>query len=188
MWKKITESQDLISYKKDKSDKQIVIEARMMDGRWEIYKTYQYGMNRLVQEYTADDKSDALHLIETLKKEKDLSNDEIEHIRKFESQNIKINLERAYKEYDVEKWLFSINDEPKDNFIIVRFAEEIEADVVMHERYRRLERKILEKLQQSLKLEDELLRQSVFFYKEKKDYGQDRRKVFVGRIEMGFSE
>ncbi len=187
MWAKKAETDDLISYEKKHQGRAIRIEARLVNGKWEIYKTYHRDEQcDYVEEYKTDHKQKALDLIETLKKEKDLTLQEINKIKKFEGKKINLKLKRAYKEYDVEKWYFSINNEGFINFVVARYAEEIHVDIVLHEKYRYYESKILDELDEMLKLADfGHIHEHVYFFKKHTAYNKkSKRGYLMGKIEM----
>src|SRR3989338_5917597 len=131
MWSKINDDKDVISFKKRGKEKTIVIEARLDDEKWRIFRTYQVeGSHTLVQEYMTESRDQAVQLIGELKGEKELSNSQIAETVEKQNYPIKLHLQREYKEYDVEKWLFTINESPRINTVIIRYADEIVMDVL----------------------------------------------------------
>ncbi|MFT4343874.1 MAG: hypothetical protein ACMXYE_03960 [Candidatus Woesearchaeota archaeon] len=151
VWKKLLETKDLIAYEKTSGSSTARIEARYKNGRWRVYKTFN---NKLktglssVREYIASSRKEVNFLVNTLRKEKDVSKTDI-----F-SEPISISIERCYKEEYVEKWRFTIDDFNSDNFVIVHFDSEIKLDIIIHEHYNAFERVILERLISALGLKN----------------------------------
>ncbi|MFH1054324.1 MAG: hypothetical protein V1740_07935 [Candidatus Woesearchaeota archaeon] len=192
MWTKISEQKDLISYKKSANDKTVIIEARFDNDIWKIYKTYQInGKNKLVREYNTNSRDSAMTIIEDLKKEKDISVRSIIDLSKKEREPLNLKLKREYKEYDVEKWSFSINNEKRVNVIIIRYADELIIDFILHEKYRNVERKIIKNIFSTLNLDDFIgsVNQNIYYFIDESHYRKDEKKGFlIGKIEMDLSE
>ncbi len=192
MWKKIAETNDLISVEKDTPyNYKVRIEARLNKGYWQIFKTYFTDKEvAFSEEYTTETKPDALNIIIALKKEKDLTIPELKIVKKLLDSPLKIKVERAFKEYEVEKWQFSVNDDSFMNFATVRYCEYVAIDIVMHEKYRFIERKILEELINVLGLKEfglEIFKNVYFFNKRTFYKSKPKRKgVVISKIEVDF--
>lgn len=189
MWLKVNEAKDVISYKKADGVKTTIIEARLEDSLWKIYKTYQVkGINKLVKEYTAHTKNEALSVIDHLKGEKEISSKKIDKIVQ-EANSIHLHMHRDYKEYDVEKWNFSVNTDKKINFVIIRYADEVIVDIVLHDKFKGMEKSILNKLFSTLNL-DEIgasIIQNVYFFSDENHSSKESKKgMLIGKIEMDF--
>jgi len=190
MWKKLSDTNDLLSYEKSRKNFKVRIEARLTDDSWNIYKTYFTDQRvNFVEEYSASSQKEVRKIIKAMVKEKDLSLSDIKSIKKLSKSKPEIRLERAYKEYDVEKWFFSVGDDEKQNFITIRFGENIDIDVVLHEHYRFLERTIIQELIFILGLDKFEINtnQNVYFF-NKKTHAKTRIKgknIIIGKIEMG---
>lgn len=191
MWKKLSETSDLIIYEKKKRSFKIRIEARLNKNSWKIYKTYfNDRIVDFVEEYSTETRNEALNIVNTLVREKDLTTKEIRELKKISGKKLDINLERAYKEYDVEKWLFSVGNDKKISFMTIRFGETIDVDVVMQEKYRFLERNIINELIRMLGLDkfDLTLNQNIYFF-NRRSHSRSKFKnksLVIGKIEMDF--
>ncbi|NQV09333.1 hypothetical protein HQ529_05780 [Candidatus Woesearchaeota archaeon] len=192
MWKKLSDSNDIISYEKNKRGLRVRIEARLNENSWHIYKTYFNNRKvNFVEEYNTSSKKEAKRMINSLTKESDLTSSEIRTLKKLSGKKLDINIKRAYKEYDVEKWYFSLTDEIQ-NFITVRFGEDVDVDIVMHEHYRFMRDNIINDLVSTLGLDkfNMPINQRVYFFNKKsvcksntKDSG-----VVIGKIQMDFKD
>jgi sulfur carrier protein ThiS len=82
-----------------------------------------------------------------------------------------MNLERIYKESNIEKWVFSVNGNVVKNFVIVRFNGSTTMDIVLSDDYRHLEKQIVRELLKSLGInEDKECFYGVYFYTKKRNY------------------
>jgi len=152
-WKKLLETKDLIAYEKCSKSVKVRLEARFKKRRWRIYKTYNFRTGNdwisHVKEYIAGSDEEAYALMGDLRKEKDITLNEINRIGV-----LRLELKRCYKEDFVEKWKFNIDGFNEDNFIILRYDSEIKMDIILHDRYNNLEKQILNKIIDSLGLKD----------------------------------
>jgi hypothetical protein len=194
MWRKLTETDDLISLEKQSSfNYRIRIEARYSKSVWQIFKTYFNDREvSFVEEYSTETKPEAMSVIRALQKERDLSPGEIKQIKKILGKRLTLKIERAFKEYEVEKWNFSINEDKMVNFATVRYSEKIQIDIIMHEKYRYLERKILEEIVNVLGLREFGMEidKFVYFFNKRTFYRSrpKRRGVVISKIEMDFDD
>jgi hypothetical protein len=193
-WQKLSETDDLISIEKETSyNYKIRIEGRLNKSTWQIFKTYFTNQEvSFVEEYTTETRPEALNIISALKKERDLMPSEIKNIKKLLGEKLALKMERAYKEYEVEKWNFSINDEKMVNFATIRYCEYINVDIVLHEKYRYLERKIIEEVVNVLGLKEFGLDicKNVYFFSKRTFYKTKpkHRGVVISKIEMDFND
>ncbi len=194
VWKKLTETEDLLSIEKETPYKSRVrIEARCSKGYWQVFKTYFNEREvSFTEEYTTETKPEAMNIITVLKKEKDLMPSEIKYIKKILRKKLSLKIERVYKEYEVEKWNFSVNDDSAVNFATIRYCEHIDIDIVMHEKYRFIERKVLEELINVLGLKEFGLdiNKNVYFFTKKTFYKSKpkRNGLVVSKIQMDFND
>ena len=190
MWLKIAEEKDVVSFKKMVRDITIVIEARKESSHWHIYKTHQLkGANKVVQEYLANSREDCITLIEELKAEKPLSMREIKEWQQKDKAPIRLHVQRDYKEYDVEKWMFTVNESPRVNVAIIRYGEEIVLDVMIHEQFRSHEKKIIQRLHKTLNVKDMagMIKENIYYFSDEKHYlTEGKRGMMIGRIQMDF--
>ena len=189
MWVKVAEDKEVISYRKKMRDRTIIIEARFEDDFWHVYKTQQMkGSNKIVHEYKAEDREEVIALINQLKKEK--SAKENKPVR-ISARSVKIHIHRSYKEYDVEKWLFSINNDIRLNAAIIRYADEIVIDLLIHESFRDIEKLILKRLFKILNLDEfsSSIQQNIYFFSDEKHFQKQGPKgMIVNNVEIGFEE
>jgi len=192
-WKTISSSSDLISFeKKAGNGYRIRIEARLDKGLWNIFKTYCRGNEvSFMEEYTTETRQEAQNVVRSLQKEQDLPPAEIMRIRKARKK-FSLKMQREYKEYEVEKWLFSVNSESMVNFATVRFYESIGVDVVLHESYRFLESRILDEIVHMLGLKEfglDIEKRVYFFSRRTILRSRPKRKgMLISKMEMEFSD
>jgi len=188
-WKKLDETEDLLSYEKKNEDIKIRIEARLVDGRWTVFKTYfnEQG-NRFVEEFNVPDRNVLNDFLIDLQKEKDLTVKDIEKIKEMQEKDLKLKVKRDYKEDYVEKWMFGIGKDPTTNFISIRFDNCIRGDIVLHSRYRYLEKKITKNLIEMLGLKEmsESIELNIYYFKNNLHYKSSNPKNIV--VEVGFKE
>ena len=192
VWKKLSETKDLVVYENEDNAIQVRIEARLVNNEWQVFRRYFNDMGiSLTEEFLCDTMEETLTLIGNLQKEKELTLPQLENIMRLKHKKLNIKLSRAYKEYDVEKWFFSVNNEGFTNIVTVRYADEIEVDVVMHEKYHYIENKVLDELNKSLGLSKfgTQVRENVYFFNKRtsyKKYGNKKSWVVSGiGVEFG---
>ncbi|MEM4267375.1 MAG: hypothetical protein QXK37_00935 [Candidatus Woesearchaeota archaeon] len=190
MWKKIAESTDLISYEKKTPTLTIRLEARLLDDNsWVIFKKYfnDDGIS-YTEEYHSKTRDEAYYLIESLKS-KVLDRQEIERQKQSRKKGVRIQVRRTFKEYNVEKWDFAVDNEDFINFIYLRFEEMIELDLIVHEKYKIWEQRIITEIMHIFGLAGTELDLCInfFYFKERFDkiVKGRRNSLFIGRIEMG---
>lgn len=167
-WKKLLQTNDLIAYEKVCKGKKVRLEARFENSRWRIYKTYNFDNKENdsithVQEYIAFSLDETQTLIDDLILEKDIELSDLPEVNTFS-----IDLKRIYKEEFVEKWKFRLDDSIIDNFIIVRYDETICLDIILHDKYNCVEKKLLEKIIENLGLKDisQKIQYDFFYFKK----------------------
>jgi hypothetical protein len=162
-WKKVVESKDLIVLEKSQKGRKIKIEARKNDeSAWEIFKTQIKGdASSLISECIVEDKKEMKQILEKLKKE-------ITSKSSPSKANVRLALKRKYKEDFVEKWVFFIGKDKIKNIMIVKLDNVIDADLVMHEKYRPVERKILSLIEDQLGLKElgDIINYEIFYFKK----------------------
>lgn len=184
-WKKVNDTNDLVVYEKEKKGINIRIEARCTDDGWEIYKNYiNEKKSDFVEEFFAGTKEEADSIISKLMNKKDLSPREIRELTLQKNQKIRVNIQRAYKDINVEKWTFSVNGEHNNNFVVVRFGDSLDVDIVLEKKYVTNEIKITEDLMKSLGIEDmpKDIFYNVYYFVKKNSYESIRRD-FLDKID-----
>ena len=181
-WKKIAESKEIIVFEKKLKNFKLKIEARKNSYGWEVFKTKVNGnSSSLISEYILDTKTEAIQLIDKLKKDKKIT--EI-------SKNATISMMRVYKEEYVEKWFFTVNNNDIKNFLVVKYDNNIKVDIVMHEKYRLYEDDVIFQIEKSLGLKD-LGESSVFeiyYFKRNTKNRENKGQKSLIDIEFGFQE
>ncbi|MDP7506752.1 MAG: hypothetical protein QF362_04910, partial [Candidatus Woesearchaeota archaeon] len=124
----------------------------------------------------------------------DLSLEKINEIKTKKSKALDINLKRAFKEDNTEKWNIYFNSS-NVGFLNIRYGEKVEIDLVADESFRFLEKQLLEELNTVLgltKISREILFNNYYFahHSHKKLKSKKPRKLVLGNIEigMGFRE
>lgn len=193
MWKTIANTAEFMSYEHEQGQVKIYIEARQDESKqWNIFKTYRTGQtSSCSEEYSAENKEDAEVLIERLMNEKIPSAEQINQLQKLSHQRYLIKAFRAYKEPESEKWFFTVEQEKNPNMLIVRYADRIEIDIVMHEKYKSLEKKILYEINDILGIDEmgfEIV-QDIYYYNKHSHLKRvsKHRGMVIGKIEMGFT-
>jgi hypothetical protein len=182
-WKKLVSTSDTITYCKEKGDHSIIIEARHYDSGWEIVKKYTGDDLNFTEQYTATTEEELKNLIARLRGERELSTNEIRTIGQFRKKQLKIDLKRAYQERGVEKWVFAFNGS-YTNHVIIRYGRQIAVDVVMEEKLKYIEEKIVMKLFESFGLDqsDADTELSIYYYTKKANYffESDEEEIVMG--------
>jgi len=168
---------------KNKGEYSIIIEARHYDTGWEIVKKYMGDDINFTEQYSATSNDELKRLLGKLKDEKELSSTEIKTLSQFRKRQLKLDMKRIYQEQNAEKWSFSLSSN-FNNFVTVRYGKQIIVDVIMEEKFKYIEEKIVMKLFESLGL-DESERDTeltVFYYTKKANYffETEDEEVFVG--------
>jgi hypothetical protein len=165
-WKKVAESNELIILEKSLKNYKLKIEARKNHNVWEIFKTKVNGeSSNLISEYTLDNKKEVKELINKLKNE-EFSGLKIKGSSK--NKGLGISLKRVFKEEFVEKWFFNIGNNKIKNFILIRFDKEISVDIVLNDKYRPYEKKLLPEIEDMLGLRElgESINYDIYYFKK----------------------
>ena len=170
-WKRLVNDSETVSYIKNLGAYKVIIEARNYPDGWEIIKKYVGSGINFSETYSAQSSNELKQLLKHLRSEKELSRAEIRDIANFKKKPLRVQIKRAYKTPDVEKWHFSIN-ENFSNFITVHYGDELEIDIVMEQQLKYIEEKILGKLYETLGLdfEDAPINQHIYYYNKKTNY------------------
>ncbi len=170
-WKKLLHSRETLSFEKVKDDVKVILEARRVDEGWQVVKKYLSEGINFAEQYYVESADELKRVLLYLKNEKDLSLQEINNINKFKEKNIKLDVRRGYKENNVEKWYFSLGDQ-SSNFFVIRYNDVVEIDIVMNEKYKYIEEKLIIKLMNFLGLDDSdaHINQNIFYYTKKSNY------------------
>ncbi len=173
-WKKLVNNAHTVAYEKKLGDYRIIIEARNQDNGWEIIKKYIGSGINFNESYNAQNSSELKTILKQLRNEKELTKAEIHDINRFKKKPLRVQLRRAYKTSEVEKWHFSINDD-FTNIVTIHYADELEIDVVMEQQLKYVEEKILAKLYETLGVDfqETSIQQHIYYYNKKTDYYLD---------------
>lgn len=191
-WTVVDNAHDIVALEKKTKTLTIRIEARLVDNRWNIFKSYYDTKNfNHVEEYFAESISETLDMIERLKNEKELSKKQIMQLREQQAQDISVQVRRVFKELDSEKWMFTINREKANNFFIINYEDSIQIDIVLFEKYMHHEDKIVSDICTIMgidKYEVDTVINIFYFAKRKKHIkNHPKKSVMVGKIDIGFS-
>ncbi len=192
-WKKRIVSNDLISYEKRNKSLKVVIEARHSHEQgWEVFKIYNYQKKNFIEEYSVYDKSEAKNLISKLKKERDLTVKQISDLDRIKSE-FNMRVKREYKSENIEKWLFRVNDQKFENFFVVHQGDDLTLDLVICDKYRLLEKDILEEIANILNIDmiEGECTQNVYFYSSKSEYHTEpsgKNEVVFGHVMFDYNE
>ena len=182
-WKKLVSTADTITYLKSKDDHSIIIEARHYDTGWEIVKKYTGDELNFTEQYTATTEEELKNLIARLRSERELSVTEIKTIGQFRKKQLKLDLKRIYAEHGIEKWAFAFNGQ-YTNHVTVRHGKQIAVDVVMEEKLKYIEEKIVMKLFESFGLDqaEQDTELAIYYYTKKASYffESDEEEVVMG--------
>lgn len=169
-WKKLADTDEVLVFEKFNYDNKMTVrvEARFLEDGWQIIKRYDLGDEDYYEEYFAETFEERNKILVDILEEPDLTPKHIRELRKEQRKKIVMNLERIYKENNVEKWLFSVNGNIMQNFAIVKFNGEIILDIIVNAQYKHLEKKIVKELLISLGLDNERLNYNIYFYTKKR--------------------
>ena len=191
-WKLILDNPELISYELASKELRVRIEARQTDENiWTIFKTYHDNASfTYTQEYRTQSRDEAQKIITSLQNEKILSKTELHDLKLVQAKKVAVKVKRQFKDYNVEKWNFSVNDDAYENVVYVRDADVSDVSIIMHEKNKQFEANILYELKTVLGFEtsDLDIKQELYYYSTKSDdYKKNNKFSFVfGNVEMGF--
>lgn len=192
-WLEIEHSNEIICYENNQNELNCRIEARLNQKKsWNIFKTYFDKKEfNFVEEYFADNSEEAIKIIDNLKKEESLSIKEIKSIQEEKNKVPTIKIQRMFKELDSEKWSIKINSEPIHNFFVINFEDQIYIDIIVFEKFKIFEDKIVKEIIETLNLEkfDIPTNTNIFYFTKRKQILKEKEsqpQVMIGKIEMGF--
>ncbi len=170
-WKRTVSSADTVSFLKQRSDYSIIIEARHYDTGWEIVRKYVGADINFTEQYSAGSSDELKSLVNRLKNERELSTNEIRTIAQYRKKQLKLDLKRVYQERHIEKWSFAFGNN-FSNHVTIHHGKTITVDVVMEERLKFIEEKIVMKLFESFGLDDsdQDTEVSIYYYTKKTNY------------------
>lgn len=188
VWKKLISSKELIVMENNGSDRRFRIEARKEGNKWYVYHIRLLDDEaEILNEYVFEDRRDVMAIIRKIVKQKDPTKKTISIKRNFN-----IDLTREYKEELVEKWKFVIDNTPHNNFVFIRYDDNLKVDVVMNHQYKHHEKHILDMIESKLALKDFADRISYdiyYFNKSNRRYGDlPGRPEMAGNIYIEFGQ
>ncbi|MEM2115596.1 MAG: hypothetical protein QXD62_03620 [Candidatus Woesearchaeota archaeon] len=153
-WKKVVDAKDLkiFEYVDSRKNEKKIVEARLVDGKWHIIKKEKETVN----EYLVDEKDFDLFLRKVFK-------DEIK-IKQNKNTEPVIKFYRLFKDSICEKWVISINNESYSNVAYIYATDLISVDLILHMKYKFLEKKILDELKITLGIYNEDIEFNVYYY------------------------
>ncbi len=190
MWKKIVDSKELLIYEKKIKNIVIKIEARLSENNeWEIFKKYCASDDlNYVENFLAKTTTELDFIIKNLMK-KNLGKKELKEIKLKESKIPKLSLKRDFKEYCMEKWLFTIDIEKIENLLFLKYDEIVEVDIILNEIYKPISSKIIDEIKNTFSLKDEQsnLKINVYYFSSREVLENlNQQNPLVGKFEIGF--
>jgi hypothetical protein len=184
-WLIISDTDDVKAFERRTKDFSVRIEARSAEQGWDVFKSYVDGhRSYLTENYHVDSLPELGRLLSRLKREKVLSRSELQASHLESSLNF--SFERAYKEDFIEKWVFRADG--TENFLVVRYDETISLDVVIAERYRVHEARVVERIRKTLGLDDlGDVKMTFYYYRQRSEIEAQSKKslgVVIGRFEF----
>lgn len=192
MWEKKIDTEDLIVYEKKLKTVLIKIEARLSGSKWNVFKQYlaskRKNLNH-VEQFSATTKEELDFVLKKLMK-KNLSIKQIEDIKLQTSRVHHLNLTRDFKEYCMEKWVFTVNRDKYRNLLFIKFDEITELDIILHESYKPVRKSIKQEVIDTFNLENQSTEVAInfFFYSDKcsSEVENSKKGMLVGKVEIGF--
>ncbi len=190
-WNRTIENSDVVTYEAQGKEISMRIECRRHeDSTWGIFKTYYNDAINYTEEFFATSPEELSMLLSQLMKEKALTLTEISRIKRNQLKNPVVEVKRAYKEDNVEKWLFSIDGSDFDNFFVLREYDVLEIDIIVSEQYAYYENKIVEAINKILSIEnlDLDVVENMYFYRKraKKAFRSQVPSFLFNKIESDF--
>ncbi len=191
-WKQVVNSSDLISYELTTKELHVRLEARKdEENSWTVFKTYFDNASlNITQEYRTGTLEEVQQLLSFLQKERLLTKKELYQQKMQHAKKVHIKFKRHFKDYNVEKWNFAVNDDNYENVVYVRDADVSDVSIILHEKNKPLEANILYELRAVLGFDtsDLDVRQELYYYTTRSDAYQKNKKLglFLGNFEMGF--
>ena len=145
---------------------------------------------RSTEEFEAKTKEEADEIIGILQQQPAVTLESLKKQMLQRKKKVQLKIQRAYKEYNVEKWYFGINGGKHENFVTLRFYDDVEMDFVINEKFKPLEHKILKSIIATLglkRIEEDLNINCYYFswHTEKKIENAPKQPLF-DKIEFGF--
>jgi hypothetical protein len=190
MWKKIVDSKELVIYEKKQSNIVIKIEARLSDNEeWEIFKKYcaEDDLN-YVENFVAQTKEDLNFIMKNLMK-KNLGKKDLKEIKLKSTKIPKLSLKRDFKEYCMEKWVFTVDIEKTKNLLFLKYDEIIEIDIILYEKYKPIKDKIINEITNVFSLNEEQnnIKTNIYYYSSKDTKETiNKENSLIGKLEIGF--
>ncbi|MFH1440362.1 MAG: hypothetical protein ABIG89_07360 [Candidatus Woesearchaeota archaeon] len=199
MWKNVLDSEDVIVCERYTDELNVRIEARKISevaaktndsidvlgdpDNWRIYiKYFTTGTQNInfTEEYSCKNIDDTKEMMACLKVSDLKTLKEIIQLKLSQTKDININLKRTSRDYNNEAWMFTINNESLKNKMFIKESDVIEVEIILYEKYKINEEKIIHKLVEMLGLSNNDVRTKIIIY-----YCKTKTKYFV---EEGYLE
>ncbi|MEM4756166.1 MAG: hypothetical protein QW594_03465 [Candidatus Woesearchaeota archaeon] len=170
-WKNILRNSSVVTYEATTPHAKARIECRKNDdGTWQIYKTHYTNTLHHTEEFFASNQEELNLLLKSLMQQKVYSFQELAKIKREQHRIPRIHLKRAFKEDGIEKWWFSIDQGPYENFFIIRETEVLEIDIIMHEQHQSYEQAIVSQMKKILSIDSPDLEteEHIYYFTRKK--------------------
>jgi hypothetical protein len=188
-WENISSESDLIVFERKNKGYTTRIEARNEQKKWLIYNIFfnTNGLN-LSEEFEARTKEEASKIVTILQQQPTVTLSSLKKQMLERKKSIQIKINRAYKEYNVEKWFFRINSERVVNFVTLRFYDNIDLDFVINDKYKPHEQRILKSIITTLGLNnvEEGLNINCYYFNKhtKKKIESSTKNMLFGKVEF----
>lgn len=167
MWQQIENTEEAICYERKSRELSVRIEARQSEDDWTVYRGF-YSDNNLnyTEQFSVSSREDAERMMFSLRKERIPSVSELSELVKTRNRKVHLSMKRAYKDDMVEKWFFTVNDDPVSNFFVVKEYEKVEMDIVLHESYKDRSSDIVKQILRFLSYENVFvdIEHSIYFF------------------------
>jgi len=188
MWKKVIETGEILAYEKALDDLNIRIEARMKseheNGPWELYVKYFTNSKlqkvNFTETFSCKDTDEAKEMISCLKKSQLKTLKEVIQLKLNQQKEVKLNIKRTFRDYNNEGWVFKVNKDDQNNRVFIKEADSLDVDIILYEKYKVNEEKIIEKLVEMLGLSNNDIKTKITVY-----YCKTKVKYF---LEEGYLE
>ncbi|MEM4396816.1 MAG: hypothetical protein QXR30_04135 [Candidatus Woesearchaeota archaeon] len=155
-WKKVIDNADLKVYEFSNGKEKKIVEARLENDKWHIIKKENDSVNEFLV-----DKNDFESMLKMIFEEKTVKNN-VAKKHKKESNFIKFY--RYFKDSNSEKWTISINNESYSNFLYLYVGDLIVVDVILHIKYKPIQKKIFDEIKVVLGIYNEDIEWNVYYY------------------------
>lgn len=184
-WRTISDTEEVKAFERRTKDFSVRIEARSAGAGWDVFKSYvDEHRSYLTERHHVSESRELVRLLSRLKRDRVLTRSELKASQ--EASSLNFSFERAYKEDFIEKWVF--RSDGTDNFLVVRYDEVVEVDIVLSEKYKPFEDQVLEKIRRTLGLDDAgETRTNLYYFRQRSERSDESKRKFgivIGKFEF----